>query len=203
MPAWLLIIPAAMGVFIAIGYFIKRIIIPGSKAITEFTEGLPVMRDFIDLFKNNAAGRIAVEKFVEVFASNPNGLNVLSEISRQFRTDSGATLRDVVNRLEVAAIESAAADEAIRLAAIGLQDEVNKQTILREEDRRLAIEDRTKLILLLAALERVNVKTTEGVTIASSVAQDLEAAHKRAEAEPTTAPGEAADAAMLRPIHEQ
>lgn len=183
MPTWAGIIVGIAGVIVAIGVIYKKMISPAAVLISTAERGAPVFREMI-----------------EQFGDMPEALKVLKDIAKQFHTDSGTTLRDVVNRLERAA-------EANRLA---IEELVNQETKAanamgnistgQEASRMLAQEDRVQIAKLLVALRQVNIKVDEAAAGAILVAQDLEKSHLRAEELPTSAsPGEASDSAMRRP----
>ncbi len=123
-------------------------------------------------------------------------LAVLNEIVGQFRIDGGASMRDVVNRLDDAATANRVAIESTRLT-------IEAAKILSETDRETAAR-------LEKLLNQVSVKadvaagaTTAAAVLAAGVANDLENSHLRAEAHGNeAAPGEAADAASRRPTSE-
>lgn len=126
----------------------------------------------------------------------PEAFAILREIIAQFRTDSGSSLRDVVNRLETAAEASAL---AINTLTEGGEDRRRQASIEQEASRLLAQEDRTQIARLVVALERVDAKVLAAAHLAEGVAIDLEESHARAEESTSDEAGAAADAAMQRP----
>lgn len=82
MPTWVQLIISAAAVVMAVGTLWK-VILPGSKLIAEWAAIMPVLRTL-----------------VKEFAENPGSLKVLKQISDQFSTDSGSSLRDAINRVE-------------------------------------------------------------------------------------------------------
>lgn len=126
---------------------------------------------------------------VRVFGNNPNVFDVLSEIAKEFRTDSGSSLRDVVNRLEHAATANTAASQVLRVEV--------------EASRQLAVQDREQLQRLILSLDRITVKIDAGDVVRDRmeaatgvVASDLAEAHQRADAiGPGHETGAASDAA--------
>jgi methyl-accepting chemotaxis protein len=126
--------------------------------------------------------------------------DVLKDIISEFRTNGGSSLRDVVNRLEDAATDHAAAAELLKVQV--------------ESSRQLAVQDREQLTRLLLNMDRLTVKTDasevsrhdeaqrvqENLAVAQQgvddVAHDLDDARRRADATSADgSPGEAADAA--------
>lgn len=101
---WIIGIGAGTGALVAVW---QKIIRPGAKLIALGTETLPLLIEFTSQFKGKLGS-----------------LGVLEEIAAQFKTDSGSTLRDVVNRLETAANESKAAAEELRVKAQILKENV-------------------------------------------------------------------------------
>jgi hypothetical protein len=146
----------------ALGYLWKKAVKPVAKFITEADKMIPLL--------------VALN---ETFKDNPTGFKVLNEIAAQFRTDSGSSLRDVVNRLEVAAKENR---EAARLAA----EAAEKLKIGVEAQRLLDVKDREVMRELTLKLDRVKTRIIDNAATsdrieeqASHVAEDL-AARQRA-----------------------
>lgn len=126
------------------------------------------------------------QELAEQFHDAPEAFATLREIALQFKADSGTSLRDVINRLEFAAEES-------RVVAKTMEANI-------ETARRLAEQDRAQLAELIAKLNAANAGIKSAATSAAGVADDLEAAHVRAEEHGATSlPGEASDSAMRRP----
>lgn len=129
-----------------------------------------------------------LQQFMEAFGGEKNPFPVINEIAQQFRTDSGTTLRDVVNRLEKAVndlqISGAASDK------------------LTAEDRKLLAKMSVILDLIdtksdVLALDREDVAARLAVaqSAVEGVAEDLAASHRRADAADDGDAGAAADAA--------
>lgn len=174
MPAWALIITGIAALLVASGIIWTKIKVV-AELIAEGNRTVPVMRAFTD-----------------VFGSDPSILKVLREMGAEFRTDHGTTLRDVVNRLEVAA-------EANNLNTAALQSAVDQLRISSESVKELAHDDREQVARLAALLTLLEQRVVDAADLAAGVAEDLEASHVRAEAQhPEAAPGEAADAAAKR-----
>jgi len=91
--------------------------------------------------------------------SDPDIVEVIIDMARQFQTDSGSSLRDVVNRLEQAAIE---ARESIDLLRISI-----------ESNRQLSAEDRIQIAKLLILIEGLQIKADDAAQTAIDVAEEL------------------------------
>lgn len=123
----------------------------------------------------------------------PDAFAILKEIVGQLRTDSGSSLRDIVNRLDVAATLNATAAEVLKVNV-----EVVKE--LAHEDRVLARADRQQLANLLAQVQAGGATGLRIEEAAGHVAEDLAERYKRADdVHPDEAPGVAADAASRPP----
>ena len=188
MPVWGQVILGASAIVTAIGILWSRVFRPGMRAASAAEEMLPLLREL-----------------TKVFRDSPDSFTVLHEIAGQFRTDSGSSLRDVVNRLEAAAIEN-------QRAAAELKVGVESSRILAERDRGqvdhlLILLDRLTIrvddvsasgarIELDRAVVAEGLAAREAMVDAASagVADDLAAAHLRADAAAGDA-GSAADAA--------
>lgn len=170
MPTWAQVLIAAAAVVTAIGVLWSKVLRPGMKAASAAEEMLPLLRDL-----------------TRVFRGTPGVFEVLDQIVAQFRTDSGSSLRDVVNRLEVAADDSREAGETLKVG-------VEAARILADRDRQQL----DRLIILIDRLTiRVDLISASGQRIEaanSAVADDLAAAHQRAD-NTIGDPGAAADAA--------
>ncbi len=115
-----------------------------------------------------------------VFSEWPEPFGVLDEIVAQFRTNSGHSMRDVLNRLETAAEVSATASGRL-VKTIGLLD--------------------VKVTLSAATGLRNEEHAEVAAGLAAGVAADLATAHEQADAVAAGAnPGEAADAASRSPL---
>jgi methyl-accepting chemotaxis protein len=129
-----------------------------------------------------------LRRFDKVSKAVPEAFAALHEMSAQFRTDSGSSLRDVVNRLDRAAENSRAAAEDMKinvhvLKSLADQSQVELQSLLRfaESNKAQAQQVATDLAIAQSAVE--------------GVAADLADAHERADAADHTSHGAAADAA--------
>lgn len=172
-------------VVLALGSIWRLVIQPMAELIVLQKQALPILRDL-----------------VKTLGDVPTPFNVLEEIIAEFRTDSGSSLRDVVNRLESTANVS-------RLAVEGLQ-------VAAEAGRLLSVQDRQEFLRMMVGLDRlaIRVDAEAGKTVAEAarvranlivtqdavdhVAADLSNSHERADAT-HGAPGEAGDAASRSP----
>lgn len=199
---WISLIAASVT---ALGVLIKKILVPGYRGVGALEDALPVFK-----------------KFTTTFQDNTDVFTVIRDIGKQFKSDSGSTLRDSINRLEEMAetnrnnIEKAAAlallvaEETkrsqemlmVRFEAQRLLDEqqaAQQERILLRSDRLLVrvdamIQDRLKVASELAARERQIDAASTGV------AEDLAASRQRADDVPhTEIPGKAADVASQSP----
>lgn len=172
MPLWVQYVLATAALVAAFGVIWSKVLKPVARFITTSEEMLPLLITLTEAFKDN-----------------PNAFQVLSEVASEFRSDSGTTLRDVVNRLEAAAIENKTAADALKVGV--------------EADRLLAERDRKQLQEQLVSLDRLLVRAdaaaATGIRMekaATQVANDLAASHARADATSNSEPGAAVDAAV-------
>lgn len=187
MPVWGQVVLSVAAVCGAVVYLWSKVLRPGAQLISTMDRLLPVAKEL-----------------AEQFHDAPEAFKTLREIAVQFKADSGTSLRDVINRLEVAANENRASAEVLKVNV--------------EAARQLAEQDRQQLAALIAKLDLANSKIDQAVDIRDSIAAnlethlvdegagraaiaaDLEASHLRAEAHPVDSEsGAAADAAMRRP----
>lgn len=85
---------------------------------------------------------------------NPAMVEILAEIAAQFKSDSGSTLRDVVNRLETAATESKDAAKDLRVKAEVLEVGVAAVKALAVTDRQDAAHREVQLNEILTHVRR-------------------------------------------------
>lgn len=187
MPTWALYVTGFAAVVVAVGVIWRKVLEPLFDVAVESKRTLPVLRAVTD-----------------TFGGDPSVLLVIREIAAQFRTDSGTTLRDIVNGLADSAEQNRRAVDLLRIAAEGA--------------RALSEADRVRIDRFIMALDRIDLKVdantlriqvvgdsvadhrVENADRDAVVAEDLEASHLRAEAAPPgSEPGEAADAAAQRP----
>lgn len=156
MPIWIQYILAVGALVGAVGVIWSKVIKPTLKFFATAEEMLPLLKELTAEFKGT-----------------PDAFKVLDEIVAQFRTDSGSSLRDVVNRLDDAAKENRAAAEVLKVG-------VESQKLLAEQDRK-------ELQRLVTLLDRLTVKVEDGAATsarieeqAADVADDLAAVQKGA-----------------------
>jgi len=171
MPTWVQYILWAAALATAVTFLWARVVRPLATLIALISELTPLMKEFVRVFKDS-----------------PNSFKVLDEIAAQFKTDSGSSLRDVVDRLDDAAKDNQRAAEFLKIGV--------------ETQKQLAEQDRATLQRMLLFIDRLGVKveTTSEITKgivrdAESVAADLAESHKRAD-DAGNEHGAAADAAV-------
>jgi hypothetical protein len=179
MPVWAQYIIGASALVLAIGVLWSKVVRPLARMVSLAEEMLPLLA-----------------RLTEVFKDNPNAFRVLGEIVSQFGTNSGSSLRDVVNRLETAAQASAAAAEVLKVDVAA--------------SKQLAEMDRATVRRVEVFLDHLSRKVEEGAATgmriekaASGVAEDLAAAHKRADEAGEGEAGAAADAAAQQSVGEK
>jgi len=126
---WLIGIGAGVG---AAAMVWTKVIRPLDKIITYLKEVVPILTDLADHHKKN-----------------PVLLDVLAEIAAQFKSDSGSTLRDVVNRLEDAATKNQVAAKELAVKAEVLEVGVAAVKALAVTDRASAVHREGQLDELL------------------------------------------------------
>jgi hypothetical protein len=189
MPTWAYFIITSAAVVTALGVLWSRVVRPMHRAIREADRTVPVMR-----------------KMTDTFADDPGIFEVIRAIAEEFKSDSGSTARDLMNRLEEAAEKNALSNEMLNAA-------IDAMRINAEGARQLYSADRERIDRLIVLLARLEAKVDEsGATgdrteaAVSGVAIDLSDAHDRAEAHDSkdsdSGAGSAADAAWQRPIDE-
>lgn len=148
MPLWLQWILGSSAVIGALAVLWTKLIRPLSKVIVFLDQLLPLLTDLLARSKKD-----------------PDYLSVLSEIAAQFKTDSGSTLRDVINRLEQASIKVQADAEDLRIKAGVIKEEVAVVKELAKTDRAEASKDRVASDHKLAVLDDVllRMKHLEGL----------------------------------------
>lgn len=136
MPAWVQLIIGLAAVVTAAGVLWTRVLHPIIRFANHAEQMFPLLQELTMAFRNT-----------------PNAFKVLDQIVAQFRTDSGSSLRDVVNRLEDAANENRAAAERLKIGV--------------ETVKQLAEQDRTHLQQLIILLDRLNVKVDDAAALAA------------------------------------
>lgn len=142
---WVILTSLFLG---AIGVIWTKLIRPLGKLIAYLHDAIPLNQQLVDQFKDNQ-----------------NYVPVLKEIASQFKTDSGSSLRDVVNRIEEAAKRAEVAAEELRIKAGILKEEVAIVKALATTDRAEAAH---KLVLLDGLV--VSLKQFEAVMAAQQAA---------------------------------
>lgn len=129
-PGWITYGIALGGLIVAIGTAWTKVLNPIRKFANRVEAMYPLLVVLTDTFKDT-----------------PHAFKVLDEIVIQFRTDSGSSLRDVVNRLEAMGEANARQVEKTKAAADMLAIGV-------EAARMLAVRDREELSRLLLQQDR-------------------------------------------------
>jgi len=182
------VIVGTAGIITALGVLWTKLIKPGAKAASTWEQAQPALDVLADMGPD--VGKI---------------LSFLADIAAQFRTNSGSSLKDAINRLEVAGAESKAAIDEARALITAMQI--------------IAGQDRQQMVKLFVVVDRLQAIVEEGAATSlrieegaagvaadlvaanvkvEGVASDLEASHQRAD-ETTGRPGEASDAASRSP----
>lgn len=177
LPGWVQVVIALAAFSTACATLWKTVVNPIRKAGNRAEEMLPLL-----------------VVLTETFSDWPMALKVLREMASQFKTDSGSSLRDVVNRLEAMAASTARGAETL---AIGVEAAKQLAQRDREEVTRLLVQIDRITVKVDAALEKVDtalVNQADMQHAAAVIAADLAMSHARADAV-VGAPGEAADAA--------
>jgi hypothetical protein len=143
MPLWFQVILASAALVTALGVLWKKVLKPILRAIHLAEEMLPLLKTLTAEFKDT-----------------PHAFKILDQIIGEFRTDSGSSLRDVVDRLESAAQENAAIADGLRVSL--------------ETDRRLSERDREDVGQLRMLLDRLSVKIDRGEVARDHSTQILE-----------------------------
>lgn len=127
MPVWAQLLIGVAAVVIASGVIWAKVLLPGARLVSLLDNLLPLLRDL-----NTHIGE------------SPHSFEILSEIVAQFRTDSGSSLRDAVDRLEKTAVENRAAAEVLKVNV--------------EAARQLSEEDRQQMANLIATLREKDAR---------------------------------------------
>lgn len=147
-------------------YFILASLLIGALAViwTKFVHPLSKLIVFLSQILP------MLQEFLEKDRKDPDYQDVLFEIAKQFKTDSGSSLRDVINRLEQASIKMLSEAEDLRIKAEVIKEKVAVVQELARTDRAEAGKDRIAADHKLAMLDDVllRMKHLEGLL---SVAQ--------------------------------
>lgn len=172
-PDFLQIMLWIAGGLTALGVIYYKGLRPLSKFIAETERSVPVLRSVTDKL------------------NDPTIVDVIVAMAKQFQTDSGSSLRDVVNRLEAASIEAKAVTDILR--------------VTMEGSRQLQETDRVQIARLVVLLDRLQLQAEANTTkidvaagLAAGVAKDLADSHDRAKGAGNE-PGESADAFSTQP----
>lgn len=138
-----------------------------------------------------------------VFGDDPSALTVLEEIARQFKTDSGSSLKDQVNRLEAAIGRQEEAAKRVESDAEQLKVGVATQKALAEDDRRQLQALLVELGVNARAMAVLGESVNDIQKHARNVADDLREAHRRADEIIGQPHGAAADAASQQTAKEK
>lgn len=141
MPHWAQYFILASLLIGALAVIWTKFVKPLSKLIVFLTEILPMLQDFLEKDKRD-----------------PDYQEVLFEIAKQFKTDSGSSLRDVINRLEQASIKMLSEGEDLRIKAGVIKEEVAVVKELAKTDRAEFSKDRLASDHKLAILDDVLVR---------------------------------------------
>lgn len=190
MPTWAAIVVGVAAVITALTVIWAKAIRPGAKVISQGEAILPL-----------------VLKLTAEFKDAPEMLKVLRQMASQFQTDSGSSLRDVVNRLEMAAEKNAMVAEKLaeQVATQRELDRIRHDELKMqvEVQRELAIRDREQLVKIIDIVSVVDARVRVGLSgIADitreqhDVATDLKASIGRADHADPEQPGAGADAAL-------
>lgn len=141
MPYWLQWILGASALIGALAVIWAKFLQPLGKLITYMHQMLPLLSQLTENFKDD-----------------PKHLAVLNEIATQFKSDSGSTLRDVVNRLETSALEAQQAAKELRIKAGLIEEKVAIVKELASTDRADAARDRVAADHKLELLDNLLIR---------------------------------------------
>jgi hypothetical protein len=188
MPGWVQAVLSAAALVTAAGVLWQKVLRPLVRAAATGEVMLPILQEL-------------TVKFRDV----PGIFDILKDMASQFRTDSGSSLRDVVNALEASLEQVQAAIEKAEHRALAAAQFLQ---VGLDVDRKMDERDREQLSRMVRELDRVVDRlvrleagagvVAENLAVAQSavegVAADLAAAHDRAD-ETAGPAGAAADAA--------
>lgn len=176
-PIFVQVIGWIAGIITGLGVIYLKGIRPLARFISETERSVPILRSVTDKL------------------NDPIVVDVIIAMAKQFQTDSGSSLRDVVNRLEAASIEAKAVTDILRVTMEGSRQ-------LQDSDRvQIA-----RLVVLLDHLQlqadsntgRILVAADNAAALAAGVATDLKDSHDRA-SKAGDEPGQSADAFSVQP----
>lgn len=156
----------ALGVLLGVPLVIwRKVLKPGAKLISITEKMLPLLQEL-----------------TTEFSGTPHAFAVLDDIVAQFRTDSGSSLRDVVNRLETTALENRAVGESLKRS---VESAANRAKEEREQTQRLIL----ALDRLTVKVEQLTIRVDAGSATSdrieqhgAQVADELAADRARADA---------------------
>lgn len=150
MPHWAQYFILASLLIGALAVIWTKFVHPLSKLIVFLSQILPMLQDFLEKDKKD-----------------PDYQEVLFEIAKQFKTDSGSSLRDVINRLEQASIKMLSEAEDLRVKAGVIKEEVAVVKELAKTDRAEMSKDRIAADHKLTMLDDVllRMKHLEGLLL--------------------------------------
>lgn len=134
MPAWAGAVLAVAAVTAALSVIWTKLLHPAARLVTTSEAMVPLLVEL-----------------TEVFRDQPESFRTLSAIAAEFRSESGTTLREIVNRLELAALENHHASERLKTS-------IEMGRLLAERDREIAARDREAVQHLIVLLERLSIR---------------------------------------------
>lgn len=140
MPIWVQWIIGAGACVGAITVIWTKLIKPLAKLVAYTQELVPLLAELNKQFKDN-----------------PDAFSVLEEIAAQFKADSGTTLRDIVNRIEAAAVKAEEGARELRIKAQGLAEDVEVVKESARKDRQEAAHRLSLLDELLSKLKSTSI----------------------------------------------
>lgn len=171
LPTWMQILIGSAAALVAGGIIWKKLLRPILDLIKLLDIALPLLRSM-----------------AEHFEDMPHAFSQLSSILREFGTDSGTTLRDVVNDLKKSAEEN-------KTSAAVLERNLEVERRLTERrDKKIA--ELIESVDRMSAKQRENTKSVDRIEAGGKiVASELAAAQRRAGEVQDGEAGAAADAA--------
>lgn len=124
------------------------------------------IRPLTDLAINARKILPLLQELSDAFADSPQAFATLSQIASEFRTDSGTSLRDVIDRLEAAAKENAVAAEVLR-TNLEAAKRISAQDRAEAEQARKQLEEMdagmARIVVILTRLEQQSQLTKDTV----------------------------------------
>lgn len=147
MPTWSVIVVGIAGTIVAFGVIWSRALKPLARFVDR---DLPILEELTDAFANSSGA----------FA-------VLNEIQAQFRTNSGSTLRDAINRLEAALLAQDVKAKGVAVEAVGIETLAGKDrdrladVVYALEDIQAWVRQQRSLDVVTPAAEATKVTVVE------------------------------------------